>query len=163
MATPYARATQAAPPIASARAPRPTPRHDGLGDRRRHVGRRRRPGGPAEGTLRVALEPTVRLDPAFASSDAEIAVLNAVYDYLVDVDVDNAVQPRLAYWWTVSDDGLSYTFDLVEGATFHDGSPLTADDVVWTFDRLRDAELELPTADLYANVASDRGDRARCR
>jgi peptide/nickel transport system substrate-binding protein len=43
-----------------------------------------------EGTLRVALEPTVRLDPAFASSDSEIAVINAVYDYLVDVDADNA-------------------------------------------------------------------------
>jgi len=106
------------------------------------------------GTLRVALEPPVRLDPAFASADAEIAVLNAVYDYLVDIGADNAIQPRLATDWTVSEDGLTYTFTLAEGVAFHDGSPLTADDVVWTFDRLRDPELELPTADLYANISA---------
>lgn len=104
------------------------------------------------GTLRVALEPPVRLDPAFASSDAEVAVLNAVYDYLVDIDADNNIQPRLASSWTVSEDGLSYTFELVENAVFHDGNPVTAEDVVWTFDRLRDPALELPTADLYANI-----------
>jgi peptide/nickel transport system substrate-binding protein len=106
------------------------------------------------GTLRVALEPPVRLDPAFASADAEIAVLNAVYDYLVDIGVDNAIESRLATDWTVSEDGLTYTFTLAEGVTFHDGSPLTAEDVVWTFNRLRDPELELPTADLYANISA---------
>lgn len=106
------------------------------------------------GTLRVALEPPVRLDPAFASADAEIAVLNAVYDYLVDIGADNAIEPRLATDWTVSEDGLTYTFTLAEGVAFHDGSPLTAEDVVWTFNRLRDPELELPTADLYANISA---------
>ncbi|MEJ2522822.1 MAG: 4-phytase, partial [Gammaproteobacteria bacterium] len=48
------------------------------------------------GTLRVGMESPSKLDPAYASSDAEIAVLNAVYDYLVDVDADNNIQPRLA-------------------------------------------------------------------
>jgi peptide/nickel transport system substrate-binding protein len=151
MATPYARATQAAPPVAPAR---PGLRYLVTTVFLTVAVMWNAAAVAQEGTLRVALEPTVRLDPAFASSDSEIAVLNAVYDYLVDVDIDNAVQPRLAYWWSTSDDGLRYTFDLVEGVAFHDGSPLTADDVVWTFDRLRDAELELPTADLYANVAS---------
>jgi peptide/nickel transport system substrate-binding protein len=108
----------------------------------------------AEGTLRVAMEIPVQLDPAFASSDAEIAVLNAVYDYLVDIDAANNIRPRLATQWTVSNDGLTYTFKLAESVTFHDGSPLTAADVVWTFDRLRDAGLELPTADLYSNIDS---------
>jgi peptide/nickel transport system substrate-binding protein len=106
----------------------------------------------AEGTLRVAMEIPVQLDPAFASSDVEIAVLNAVYDYLVDIDADNNIRPRLATQWAVSSDGLTYTFNLAENATFHDGTPLTAADVVWTFDRLRDASLELPTADLYSNI-----------
>lgn len=105
------------------------------------------------GTLRVALEIPVNLDPANASSDAEIAVLNAVYDYLVDVDAENQIQPRLATSWTVSDDGLSYVFQLAPGATWHDGDPVTPADVVWTFDRLRDPDLKLPTADLYANIA----------
>jgi peptide/nickel transport system substrate-binding protein len=107
-----------------------------------------------EGSIRVGLEPVVRLDPAFASSDSEIAVLNAVYDYLVDIDADNEIIPRLAREWSRSEDGLTYTFQLAEGVTFHDGSELTAEDVVFTFDRLRDPEAELPTSDLYANIAS---------
>jgi len=110
------------------------------------------PAAPAS-VLRVGLEIPVQLDPAFSSADSEIAVLNAVYDYLVDVDHENKLQPRLATAWTVSEDGLTYTFTLAE-ATFHDGSPLTAADVVWTFDRLRDPALGGPTADLFANIAS---------
>jgi peptide/nickel transport system substrate-binding protein len=82
------------------------------------------------------MEIPVQLDPAFASSDVEIAILNAVYDYLVDVDAANQIQPRLATNWEVSEDGLTYTFTLASGVTFHDGTPLTAEDVVWTFDRL---------------------------
>jgi peptide/nickel transport system substrate-binding protein len=111
-------------------------------------------GGASEGALRVGMDIPVQLDPAFASSDSEIGILNAVYDYLVDIDPDNNIRPRLATSWAVSGDGLTYTFNLAENVTFHDGSPLTANDVVWTFDRLRDASLELPTADLYSNIAS---------
>jgi peptide/nickel transport system substrate-binding protein len=109
------------------------------------------PAGP-QGTLRVASEIPVNLDPAGASSDAEILILHSIYDYLVDIDSDNNIAPRLAERWDVSDDGLTYTLNLAQGVTFHDGSPLTANDVVWTFDRLRDPALELPTADLYANI-----------
>lgn len=111
-------------------------------------------GSQLTGTLRIGSEIPVQLDPAVASSDAEIMVLNSIYDYLVDIDVDNNIQPRLAREWEVSDDGLTYTFTLAEGVTFHDGSELTAADVVWTYDRLRDPEAELPTTDLYANIES---------
>jgi peptide/nickel transport system substrate-binding protein len=107
-----------------------------------------------ESVLRVATEIPVQLDPASASSDAEIAILNAVYDYLVDVDHENKLQPRLATEWSVSGDGLTYTFTLAPNVTFHDGSPLTPADVVWTFDRLRDPALKLPTSDLYSNIDS---------
>jgi peptide/nickel transport system substrate-binding protein len=111
-------------------------------------------GGAPSGTLRVAWDIPVQLDPAFASSDSEISILNAVYDYLVDIDPDNNIRPRLATRWAVSGDGLTYTFTLASGVTFHDGSPLTANDVVWTFNRLRDPALELPTVDLYQNIAN---------
>lgn len=107
---------------------------------------------PAEGTLRVAFQPLVQTDPATISSDTEVFVANAVYDYLVDVDPDSNVVPRLATEWDISDDGLTYTFALAEGVSFHDGSALTAEDVVWTFDRLRDPDSGYPTADLYANI-----------
>lgn len=111
------------------------------------------PAAGPTGRLRVASEIPVQLDPAFASSDAEILILNHVYDYLVDIDASNAIVPRLAREWTISDDGLRYRLNLAAGVSFHDGSPLTAADVVWTFNRLRDPALQLPTVDLYANIA----------
>ncbi|RPI21964.1 MAG: ABC transporter substrate-binding protein [Chloroflexota bacterium] len=111
-------------------------------------------GGPEpEGFLRVAMQPVVQTDPAFISSDPEVLAANAVYDYLVDVTVENTIAPRLATAWDMSDDGLTYVFTLAEGVSFHDGSPFSAGDVVWTFNRLRN-DPGLPTAALYANIDS---------
>ncbi len=107
-----------------------------------------------KGTLRVAIQPIVQTDPAFISSDGEIAIANHVYDYLVDVDASSVVRPRLARSWTISPDSKTYTFKLAKGVTFHDGSPFSAKDVVWTFDRLRDPDSGLPTANLYSNIDS---------
>jgi peptide/nickel transport system substrate-binding protein len=112
---------------------------------------------PAEtrsGVLRVAMQPLVQTDPAFISSDSEVLVANHVYDYLVDIDPDSNIIPRLAAEWKISDDGLTYVFNLADGVRFHDGSALTADDVVWTYNRLRDPASELATTSLYENIAS---------
>jgi len=106
----------------------------------------------AQGTFRVAMQPIVRTDPATISSDAEVAVANAAYDYLVDIGPDNKIQPRLAAAWTVSADGLTYVFRLADGIHFHDGTPLVPGDVVWTFDRLRDPANGFATSSLYANI-----------
>ncbi|RMH00630.1 MAG: ABC transporter substrate-binding protein [Chloroflexi bacterium] len=105
------------------------------------------------GVLRVAMQPIVNIDPISISSDSEVLVANHVYDYLVDIDPANNPVPRLATSWEISDDGLTYVFQLAEGVTWHDGSPFTAEDVVWTFDRLRNTE-GTPTADLYENIDS---------
>ena len=105
------------------------------------------------GSLRVAMQPMAATDPAFISSDSEVLVANHVYDYLVDVDPQSNVVPRLATEWQASDDGLTYTFTLAEGATWHDGDPFTAEDVLWTFNRLRDPDLGSPTVDLYSNIS----------
>jgi peptide/nickel transport system substrate-binding protein len=111
-------------------------------------------GGDRTGVLRIAMEPIVQTDPAFISSDAEVMVAGHVYDYLVDITPENEIVPRLASEWNISDDGRTYVFQLAPGVTFHDGSPFTSEDVVWTFDRLRDPEAGLPTQDLYSNIAS---------
>lgn len=108
--------------------------------------------GTRSGTLRVAMQPIVNIDPIAISSDSEVLVANHVYDYLVDIDHLSNPIPRLATSWAVSDDGLTYTFTLAEGVSWHDGSAFSAEDVVWTFDRLRTTE-GTPTADLYSNVA----------
>lgn len=101
-------------------------------------------------TLRVAWGGApATLDPANASADVEIAFLTAVYDYLVDTNTDNEITPRLAHSWETSEDGLRYTFNLVD-TVFHDGQPFTADDVVWSFERLRTADSAAAT--LLSNI-----------
>ncbi len=106
------------------------------------------------GNIRVAMQSLVQTDPALISSDSEVLVAGHVYDYLVDVDPQNNIIPRLATDWAVSEDGLTYTFSLQEGVTFHDGTPFTSKDVVWTYNRLRDPANDFPTRDLYSKIAS---------
>ncbi len=105
------------------------------------------------GTLRVAMQPVVNIDPIAISSDSEVLVANHVYDYLIDIDHLSNPVPRLATGWDISDDGLTYTLPLAEDVTWHDGSEFSAADVVWTFERLRTTE-GAPTFDLYSNIAS---------
>ncbi len=59
-------------------------------------------------------------------------LISLIYDTLTWKDA-NGIIPWLATAWSVSEDGRSYTFSLVENATWHDGRPLTADDVVFSF------------------------------
>src|SRR5215472_12875790 len=61
-----------------------------------------------------------------------------MYDLLVQVDPVHwdKVIPDLAKSWTISEDGLTYTFSLREGVKFHDGAPLTAEDVVASFNHI---------------------------
>ena len=108
----------------------------------------------AAGTFRVAMQPPTRIDPAIIDSDSEIAIANAAYDYLIDIDANNVAIPRLAESWEVSEDGLTYTFNLADNVRFHDGTPLVPGDVVWTFDRLRNPDNGFPTASLYTNIES---------
>lgn len=81
------------------------------------------------------------MDPADMQSGDDAYHIFAVYNRLIDVDQNFQLQPELATDWSVSDDGKTWTFNLVEGVTFHDGSPFDAGDVVYTFERLMDPEL----------------------
>jgi peptide/nickel transport system substrate-binding protein len=76
------------------------------------------------------------LDPAFASDGETFRVARQIFEGLVGVEPGTAEpQPLLAESWDVSDDGLEYTFHLVEGVTFHDGTDFDADAVCANFDR----------------------------
>ena len=77
-------------------------------------------------------------DPAGAGTDSRVDTpsLN-LYNALVQHKLGTAeIEPELATEWEVSEDGLSYTFTLRDDVTFHDGTPLTSADVVYTFERL---------------------------
>ncbi|MBZ0302285.1 MAG: peptide ABC transporter substrate-binding protein, partial [Anaerolineae bacterium] len=74
----------------------------------------------------------VSLDPAKASDSQGFTVIGLLYGGLVRLDGQLRVVSDLAESWTVSDDGKTYTFTLRDGAAFSDGSPVTADDVIWS-------------------------------
>lgn len=82
-----------------------------------------------------------QLDPHMTSSYFSFQVLENVFDTLVEPDENLEMQPALAESWDVSEDQLTYTFDLRDGVTWHDGSPFTADDVVYSYTRIIDGEL----------------------
>lgn len=64
-----------------------------------------------------------------------------LFDFLTEYDAEGLPQGQLAESWTVSDDGMTWTFALRAGVLFHDGKDLTADDVKFSLDRARDADL----------------------
>ncbi len=84
-------------------------------------------------------ENTDSLDPARGYTPQEGTVNHATYETLVTwPPSDNTeVLPMLAESWTISEDGLTYTFTLRSDVTFHDGSPMVASDVVFSFLRLK--------------------------
>ncbi len=90
------------------------------------------------GTLRYSISSNVRtLDPAVAYDELAAPILHSVFDTLVDYGPDLVLVPRLASEWTLSADGLVYTFTLRSGVTFSDGTPLTASDFVYSLERVR--------------------------
>ncbi|NIL57489.1 ABC transporter substrate-binding protein [Salinispora arenicola] len=96
----------------------------------------------AGGVLTVAIsgEPD-QLDPHRTSAYHSFQVLENVYDTLVEPDANLAMKPALATEWSTSEDQLTWTFTLRKGVTFTDGSPLTAEDVVYSYTRIIDEKL----------------------
>jgi len=75
------------------------------------------------------------LDPHRATSTLSMQVWDQIYDTLLAFDDAGIPQPNMAKSWTVSDDGLEYTFELEDGILCHDGTPFNAEDVKFTVDR----------------------------
>jgi peptide/nickel transport system substrate-binding protein len=93
------------------------------------------PVSASEVTLGMQLEPP-HLDPTAGAAAAirEVTHLN-IYEGLTRFAEDGSIEPGLAQSWEIAPDGLSWVFNLREGVSFHDGSPLTADDVAFSFER----------------------------
>jgi peptide/nickel transport system substrate-binding protein len=88
----------------------------------------------AGGTLTIGIvEEPETLNPFITQLVTSFNVLSGVMEGLLDYDADQKLQPRLAESYSVSEDGLTYTFKLRKGVTWHDGQPFTAADVVATW------------------------------
>ena len=75
-------------------------------------------------------------DPARGPSGMSHVVIEQIYGTLINLDADAQPYAGLSESWTQAADGLSWTFKLREGLTFHNGEALTAEDVVYTFERI---------------------------
>lgn len=90
-----------------------------------------------DGPLRIAIgDDEGTLTPyTYVFGNPGFDLVHLVYDSLFQLDDDNVPQPWLVEDdWSISDDGLEYTFTLRDGLTWHDGEDLTADDVVFTYE-----------------------------
>lgn len=93
----------------------------------------------------------INLDPQSADDTASRQVIANLFEGLVSVGDDGVPEPAAAESWEVSDDELCYTFTLREDAKWEDGSPVTAKDFVFGFQRLLDPDTNAPAAeDFYA-------------
>ena len=94
------------------------------------------------------------LDPHTQTAFASFRLLELIYEPLVELDPELNVIPGLAESWEFSEDGLTLTFSLRQGITFHDGSDFTSADVVASFNRILDEETGASARANYLSVAS---------
>lgn len=105
-------------------------------------------------TVALQLEPP-HLDPTSAAAGAIDSVLYSnVFEGLTRFTGDGAVVPGLAESWEISDDGLTYTFTLRSGVTFHDGTTMDAEDVKFSLDRILAEDSANAQKALYAAISS---------
>ena len=89
------------------------------------------------------------LDPHLTTDATSARIIVEVFGGLVTIDRELHIVPDLAERWDVSDDGRVYVFHLRQDAKFHDGSPVTAQDVQWSLERVTNPLTESPVVDQY--------------
>ncbi|HEX7002069.1 MAG TPA: ABC transporter substrate-binding protein [Trueperaceae bacterium] len=109
----------------------------------------------AQETFRIAIGVDAdSLDPVQGTTTTIDNIVDYIAQTLIGIDETGGLVPLLATEWSTADDGLTMDLTLREGVTFHDGTPLTADVVVWNFDRLLDPEVNVPRRGPYAPIES---------
>jgi peptide/nickel transport system substrate-binding protein/oligopeptide transport system substrate-binding protein len=99
------------------------------------------------GTMRfnLASDP-LTLDPALSTDATSNEVVAQLFEGLVQFDKGANVIPGIAWHWTISSDGLTWTFHLKPGVKFHNGRELTAEDVKYSLERLLNRDFKSPNA-----------------
>ena len=104
------------------------------------------------GSLILLFRDPPTFDPHLAEDSISGLFVNEIFGGLVTIEPFNfSVVPDLAESWEVSEDGTVYTFYLHPDAKFHDGKPVTAQDVKWSLERVTNPEVQSPVADTYLN------------
>ncbi len=100
------------------------------------------------------------LNPIFASSPAELSASRLLFAQLLTYDTKGDLVGELAESWVSDAKGQVYTVKLRPGAQWHDNQPITADDIVYTFNLIKNADTRSPLYSSWRNVAVERVDAA---
>ncbi len=112
------------------------------------------------GTITEGILGTPRfINPILATSDADRDLVSLVYSGLLRKGPDGNLIPDLAASYEVAADGLAYTFTLKEKITFHDGTSITAEDVVFTVTSAKDPVLKSPRKAAWDGVTVEKIDK----
>ena len=121
---------------------------------------RRAWAGSPGGTVRMAqIVPAAAIDPVKIADGGGITVLSQVAETLVLSGANLTAEPVLAESWSPNKDGTVWTFKLRQGVKFHNGKPMTADDVVATFDRLANPDNGSNALSVFTGMLSKGGTR----
>jgi peptide/nickel transport system substrate-binding protein len=108
----------------------------------------------AQGELVVGLQgDIVKVDPAFTYDFTTSTVVNQITEGLLKFNNGETLEPNLAESWE-NPDPLTYIYHLRQDVTFQDGSPMTADDVIFSMERIRNPDTASYTGWMYSSVAS---------
>ncbi len=105
-------------------------------------------------TIAVSQDLDQSLDPHTSTSAAKREIFFNIFEGLVKADPDGNFVPALAESYEISEDATVFTFKLRQGVKFHNGSVMTADDVVYTLDKCRGAETGVPLLSAYSQIES---------
>ncbi|MGD9877681.1 ABC transporter substrate-binding protein [Desulfococcus sp.] len=92
------------------------------------------------------------LDPAYITDIYAVNVANNIFDGLVEYDKDLNIVPAIADIWKIARDHKSYTFLLRKDVRFHNGRQVTAEDFVYSFQRILDPATRSPVALFFLNI-----------
>ncbi len=105
-------------------------------------------------TVGISNDLDTSLDPHTSTSAGKREIFCNIFEGLVKADEDGNFQPALAESYEISADATVFTFRLRQGVKFHNGSAMTAEDVVYTLDRCRGTDTGVPLLAAYGQIAS---------
>ncbi len=108
------------------------------------------------GTLKLGMSPgpTTEIDPIKVADEGGLGVMSQSGEFLSWSDSKLQLQPRLAESWKPNSDGSVWTFKIRQGVKFHDGTPMTADDVASSINALSDPKNGSNALSTFAGVLS---------
>ncbi|MCA9409410.1 MAG: hypothetical protein KC733_12025, partial [Candidatus Omnitrophica bacterium] len=101
----------------------------------------------------VTNPPTI-INPLLTTHSISMGIIDLVFNGLIRIDEKGKLEPDLAERWEISEDKLTYTFYLRKGIHFHNGEELTAVDVAYTYEQLKDPFIQ-STAWSHFNVVKE--------